>query len=45
MDNSKTLIELFLREDRFELNDYLTFLFNQIADYFPETAEENIANQ
>ncbi|GHI00029.1 hypothetical protein AM1BK_35710 [Neobacillus kokaensis] len=42
MEDRITLFNLFLKEDRFELNSYLTYLFSQISDCFPEQAEENM---
>ncbi|MCM3568445.1 hypothetical protein [Neobacillus mesonae] len=45
VENSKTLFELFLREDRFELSSYLTYLFNQITNHLPDHMDEEIANQ
>ncbi|MCH6264992.1 MULTISPECIES: hypothetical protein [Neobacillus] len=45
MEKSKTSFDDFLKEDRFELQSYLTYLFTRISDYFPEQTEENMINQ
>ncbi|WP_423799923.1 hypothetical protein [Neobacillus sp. SAB-20_R2A] len=45
MEKSKPSFDDFLKEDRFELQSYLTYLFTRISDYFPEQTEENMINQ
>ncbi|MDQ0199204.1 hypothetical protein [Neobacillus ginsengisoli] len=45
MEKSKILFDDFIREDRFELNSYLTYLFNQLNDYFPKHVEDNMVNE
>ncbi|MBU8919012.1 hypothetical protein BGM25_23485 [Bacillus sp. FJAT-29953] len=45
VEKSKTSFDDFLKEDRFELQSYLTYLFTRISDYFPEQTEENMINQ
>jgi hypothetical protein len=43
MENGKILFDSFVKEDRFELNSYLTYLFELIYDYFPEQ-DDRLAN-
>ena len=45
METSSTFFDRFLQGERFELHSYLTYLFNQISDYFPEHAEEKMENE
>ena len=40
MEKSNCVFTKFVREDRFELNSYLTYLFNLISDHFPEQLDD-----
>jgi hypothetical protein len=45
VEKNKISIANFVKEDGFELNSYLTYLFNQIYDYLPKHVEEKTANE
>ncbi|MCM2535960.1 hypothetical protein NDK43_31300 [Neobacillus pocheonensis] len=45
MEKRKILLADFIQEDRFELNSYLTYLFNQLHEYFPKQVDDKMINQ
>jgi hypothetical protein len=45
VEKNKILLADFIQGDRFELNSYLTYLFNQIHDYFPKHMEDKMVSE
>ncbi|MBK5502633.1 MULTISPECIES: hypothetical protein [Peribacillus] len=39
-EENKTLFVNFIQEDRFELNSYLNYLFNQFNEYVPKHMDD-----
>ncbi|MFE4895360.1 hypothetical protein [Peribacillus butanolivorans] len=39
-EENKTIFVNFIQEDRFELNSYLNYLFNQFNEYVPKHMED-----
>jgi hypothetical protein len=44
-NNNKNLLTQFVQEDRFELNSYLTYMFNAVDQQVPGEMENQMVNQ
>jgi hypothetical protein len=44
LEEKKLLLADFVQEDRFELNSYVTYLFNQVKELLPSQLEKKCLN-